>query len=47
MSWKEYNGGDETEWYHIVGLFVLLGILFAIIFFFGPETTEVIPDNGD
>ena len=46
-SWKEYNGGDETEWYHIVGLFVLLGILFAIIFFFGPETTEVIPDMGE
>ena len=40
MSWKEFNGGDETEWYHVVILISLIGIGFALIFFFGGEPSE-------
>jgi hypothetical protein len=47
MGWLQDYNGAETRWYHVVGLFVLLGILWGIMFFFGPETTEVIPENGE
>jgi hypothetical protein len=37
MNWKSYNGGDETEWWHVVLIFLLFGGLFAFMFFFAPE----------
>ena len=40
MSWKEFNGGDETEWYHVVILLFLMGVFFGLIFFLGGEPSE-------
>ena len=45
MGWQEYNGGDDTSIVHLVLLFIIF--IGMIIFFFGPETTEVIPDMGE
>ena len=47
MSFGEYNGGDEATLVKAIIFLVLLGIGFGLIWLLGPETTEVIPENGD
>lgn len=41
MSWKEYNGGDEAEWWHLVILFLGLIGFFVWIFLFKPSGLEI------
>ena len=40
MSWIEDYNGEGSRWYHIVILFSLIGIGFALIFFLGGEPSE-------
>ena len=38
MSFLEDYNGQGSKWYHVVILLSLIGIAFALIFFFGGES---------
>ena len=46
MSLGEYNGA-ETTWWHVLGLFLMLGGSFLLFWLFGPEEAETLRRTED
>ena len=42
MGWKEYNGGDDVRWLHIVLLFLIFIGMILFFWLFGPESRELV-----
>ena len=46
MSLGEYNGA-ETTWWHVLGLFAMLGGIFLLFWLVGPDEAETATTTWD
>lgn len=47
MGWLQDYNGSETTWVHVVLLFLILGGLFFLSWFFGVDSTPIVEATNE